>query len=271
MLWWCAEPATQKAGSAPVTRVQVQGSFARACENTMGGGPGSNPQQSFAENQQEHHNAENQQHRHNAFHVAAPPVTSSSSLQNPRKSPVSTLRRPNYSVQVTNYFGTNIQMKNQHAAQVQFHHQHLPKRFMDHLSQQVPFHGHDLSTSHETQQVCSHQHGLSMDHVPKQVPSYQHGLSRDHVAQLIASQQHDLSMEHVTQQVPSHQHDLSQQVRSQSVLGRPPQPHCVQQQHGAFLCPTLGCKNRGAKACIQKSCHMCCRISGAACSRHQSR
>ncbi len=278
VLWLCAEPATQKAGSAPVTRVQVQGSVARACENTMGGGPGSNPQHSLAENQQ---------HHHNAFHIAAPPVTSSSSLQNPRKSPVLTLRRANYSVQVTNYSGTNIQMKNQHAAHVQFHHQHLPKRFMDHLSQQVPFHRHDLSTSHETQQVRSHQHGLSMDrvtqqipsyqhdlsmdHVPKQVPSYQHGLSRDHVAQLVASQQHDLFMEHVTQQVPSHQHDLSQQVRSQSVLGRPPQPHCMQRQHGAFLCPTLGCKNRGAKACIQKSCHMCCRISGAACSRHQSR
>lgn len=277
VLWWCAEPATQKAGSAPVTRVQVQGSFARACENTMGGGPGSNPQHSFAENQQ---------HHHNAFHVAAPPVTSSSSLQNPPKSPVLTLRRANYSVQVTNYVGTNVQMNN-HAPQVQFHHQHLSKRFMDHLSQQVPFHRHDLSTNHETQQVRSHQHSLSMDcvsqqipsiqhdlsldRVPKQVPSYQHGLSRDHVAQLVASQQHDLFMEHVTQQVPSHQHDLSQQVRSQSVLWRPPQPHCMQQQHGAFLCPTLGCQNWGSKACIQKSCYMCCRISGAACSRHQSR
>ncbi|CAM6055638.1 unnamed protein product [Sphagnum tenellum] len=267
------EPATQKAGSAPVTRVQVQGSFARrACENTMGGGPGSNPQHSFAENQQ---------HHHNAFYVAAPPVTSSSSLQNPP------LRRANYSVAVTNYFGTNIQMKNQHAPQFEFHHQHLPKQCMDHLSQQVPLHRHDLSTSHETQQVHSHQHGLSidhvtqripsiqhdlsLDHVPKQVPSYQHGLSRDHVARLVASQQHDLFMEHVTQQVPSHQHDLSQQVRSQSALGRAPQPHCMPRQHGAFLCPTLGCQNWGANACIQKSCYMCCRISGAACSRHQSR
>jgi hypothetical protein len=91
------------------------------------------------------------------------------------------------------------------------------------------------------------------------------------VARLVASQQHDLSMEHVTQQVPSHQHDLSQQVRSQSVLGRAPQPHCMPRQHGAFLCPTLGCKNWGAMACIQKSCHMCCRISGAACSQHQFR
>jgi hypothetical protein len=287
VLWWCAEPATQKAGSAPVTRVQVQGSFARACENTMGGGPGSNPQHSFAENQQQHHNAENQQRHHNVFHFAAPPVTSSSSLQNPPKSPVLTLRRANYTVQVTNSFGTNIHMNNQHAPQDQFHHQHLHKQFMDHLSQQVPFHHHDLSTSHETRQVHSHQHGLyvdhvtqqipsiqhdfSMDHGPKQVPSYQHGLSRYHVAQLVASQQHDLFMEHVTQQVPSHQNDLSQQVRSQSVLGRPPQPHCMQRQHGAFLCPTLGCKNLGAKACIQRSCHMCCRISGAACSRHQSR
>ncbi len=351
VLWWCAEPATQKAGSAPVTRVQVQGSFARACEKTMVGGPHSNPQHSFAENQPQHHNAENQQHHHNAFHIAAPPVTSSSSLQNPPKSPSLTLRRANYSVQVTNYFGTNIQMNNQHAPQVQFHRKHLPKQFMDHLSQQVPFHQHDLSTSHETQQVRSHQHGLSRDHVaqqipsiqhdlsmfhvpkqvpsyqhglsrdhvaqlaasqqhdlfmehvtqqvrshqhglsrdhvaqqipsiqhdlsmfhvPKQVPSYQHGLSRDHVTQFAASQQHDLFMEHVTQQVPSHQHDLLQQVRSQSVLGRPPQPHCMQQQHGAFLCPTLGCNYWGAKACIQKSCHMCCRISGAACSRHQSR
>jgi len=287
VLWWCAEPATQKAGSAPVTRVQVQGSFARACEKTMVGGPHSNPQHSFAEDQPQHHNAENQQHHHNAFHIAAPPVTSSSSLQNPPKSPSLTLRRANYSVQVTNYFGTNIQMNNQHAPQVQFHRKHLPKQFMDHLSQQVPFHQHDLSTSHETQQVRSHQHGLSRDHVaqqipsiqhdlsmfhvPKQVPSYQHGLSRDHVTQFAASQQHDLFMEHVTQQVRSHQHDLLQQVRSQSVLGRPPQPHCMQQQHGAFLCPTLGCNYWGAKACIQKSCHMCCRISGAACSRHQSR
>jgi hypothetical protein len=76
-------------------------------------------------------------------------------------------------------------------------------------------------------------------------------------------------MDLVTQQFPPHsRHPSLQQVRSQKLLERASQLQSVR-PHRAFLCTTLGCKNAGAKACIQKSCHMCCQKSGLACSRHQ--